>query len=195
MARVLVVEDNEAFAWTIRTMFLEHHTVTVVGSVAACSDLEHPFDVGLVDYDLPDGKGVEVVRTLLRRQPELPLVAISAHATGNAALRAAGARETCPKAEMHRIAVVLDDLLVASRPMDTTEPKTRVMAAMQGAAMLQLAFAGVAGRLLGALAEEDAARQRRSRRRRARTSATSRAGAMPPTRSSCSTRWRTACSR
>ena len=90
MARVLVVEDNEAFAWTIRTMFLEHHTVTVVGSVAACSDLEHPFDVGLVDYDLPDGKGVEVVRTLLRRQPELPLVAISAHATGNAALRAAG---------------------------------------------------------------------------------------------------------
>lgn len=154
MARVLVVEDNEAFAWTIRTMFLEHHTVTVVGSVAACSDLEHPFDVGLVDYDLPDGKGVEVVRTLLRRQPELPLVAISAHATGNAALRAAGARETCPKAEMHRIAVVLDDLLVASRPMDTTEPKTRVMAAMQGAAMLQLAFAGVAGRLLGALAEE-----------------------------------------
>lgn len=37
--------------------------------------------------------------------------------------------------------------------MDTTDPGARVMAAAQGAAMLQLAFAGVAGGLLEALAD------------------------------------------
>lgn len=106
--RVLLIEDNEGFVWAVKEAFLNEAQVTVATSLAAADpQLRQEFDVALVDYDLPDGKGDAAVRALLAAQPELPVVAISSHAAGNAALRAAGAVATCAKADFEQLGEVL----------------------------------------------------------------------------------------
>lgn len=111
--RVLLIEDNEGFAWAVREAFLSEAQVTVATCLAdANAQLDEEFDLALVDYDLPDGKGDAAVRALLRAHPELPVVAISSHSAGNAALRAAGAVATCAKADFER----LDDVLRGLAP-------------------------------------------------------------------------------
>ncbi len=66
----------------------------------------------LVDYDLDDGKGTELVRELKLHQANMPIVGISSHQNGNAALLAAGAVVTCSKMEFSRIRLVLDQLIM-----------------------------------------------------------------------------------
>lgn len=60
-----------------------------------CSNV--PFDVVLVDYDLDDGKGDDLVRELMSRVTRPEIIGISARPEGNAALRAAGADAVCSK--------------------------------------------------------------------------------------------------
>lgn len=108
--RILFVEDQRVFAEMVVAQFLSDHDVVIVESIAAARATlisAPPFDAVLVDYDLPDGKGVRVVEALRgRRFPGL-IVAVSAKDDGNAALRAAGAHATCKKAELHHISAVL----------------------------------------------------------------------------------------
>ncbi len=88
----------------------------VAGSLSqARGHLGESFDAALVDYDLPDGKGDVIVRALRRADPDVPIVAISSHAEGNAALRAAGADETCAKADFEHIGDVLAATATAGR--------------------------------------------------------------------------------
>lgn len=109
--RVLLIEDNEGFAWAVREAFLTDAQVTVATCLAEADAVLHQeFDLALSDYDLPDGKGDAAVRKLLQRHPTLPVVAISSHAEGNAALRAAGAVATCAKAQFDQLDAVLRDL-------------------------------------------------------------------------------------
>jgi hypothetical protein len=65
--RILFVEDHRVFAETVVAQFLSDHEVEIAESVATARNavMTGPaFDVVLVDYDLPDGKGTEVVRQL-----------------------------------------------------------------------------------------------------------------------------------
>jgi hypothetical protein len=57
----------------------------------------------LVDYDLPDGKGTEVVRALRAIGFGGNIVAVSSREEGNAELRAAGATVTCAKEDFRAI--------------------------------------------------------------------------------------------
>lgn len=102
--RILMVEDNEAFAQVVSEQFLSVHTVTVVGSVEKALGMDaETFDVLLVDYDLPDGKGDAVVRAVRARGLGSFVVGISSHDAGNDALGRAGADATCKKADFARI--------------------------------------------------------------------------------------------
>jgi hypothetical protein len=83
--------------------------VTVVPSLGAAREAlgKVEFGVVLVDFDLDDGKGTELGRELVV-EPRRPfVVAVSAHADGNAALVAAGADAACGKMEFARIADIL----------------------------------------------------------------------------------------
>ncbi len=107
--RVLMVEDNAAFASVVIDQFLGEHDVTVVTTVAeALEQSTDLFEAVLVDYDLPDGKGDAVVRALRRCAPDLIIIAISSHAQGNAALTSAGAHAVCPKRDFDQIAAVIE---------------------------------------------------------------------------------------
>ena len=110
--RILYVENHEAFAQVVTSSFLGDHDVTVVPSLARARTavFEDHYDVLIVDYDLDDGKGAELVRSFRSIGYAVPIVGASAHDDGNAALEAAGADAVCPKAKFEEIATVLADL-------------------------------------------------------------------------------------
>ena len=107
--RLLLVENHRVFAETVATTFLAAHHVVIVPSIREAMIVlsRDRFDVALVDYDLDDGKGDELVRWARASAKHVRLVAVSAHHDGNAALVIAGADAVCRKAEFSQIAQVL----------------------------------------------------------------------------------------
>jgi CheY-like chemotaxis protein len=108
--RLLWVENHAVFVRVAGRQFLADHDVTVVPSLAAARDalLSAAFDAVLLDYDLDDGKGAELIESI-RAVPRPPrIVAVSAHADGNEALRAAGADAVCSKTRFAEIGAVLE---------------------------------------------------------------------------------------
>jgi DNA-binding NarL/FixJ family response regulator len=102
--RILFVENHQLFAKTVIEQFLSAHEVVVVASVGAANAIDlHTFDVVLVDYDLPDGKGTEVVRAFRARHFAGRIVAVSSKDEGNAELERAGADVACAKRDFGQI--------------------------------------------------------------------------------------------
>jgi DNA-binding NarL/FixJ family response regulator len=106
---LLWVENHAVFTRMAGRQFLAAHELTVAPSLAtarvALSD--HRFDAVLLDYDLDDGKGVELIEDIRQLPERVPVVATSSHAEGNAALMAAGADAVCPKTQFNGIGAVL----------------------------------------------------------------------------------------
>lgn len=107
--RILLVESHETFARVVVGAFLREHEVTIRTMVM---DAQHEFDVGgfdvvLVDYDLADFKGSELVKYIRKSGYEIPIIGISARDEGNDLLLAAGASEVCNKMNFDRISEIL----------------------------------------------------------------------------------------
>jgi DNA-binding response OmpR family regulator len=109
---ILYLENHAVFAEQVIRRFLRAHHVTVVPSVAAARSTlaSGMFDLVLSDYDLDDGKGELFVRECRATHPRLPVIAVSSHEAGNAALVAAGASAVCSKMEFQRIEQVIGGL-------------------------------------------------------------------------------------
>ncbi|MBL4845077.1 MAG: response regulator [Planctomycetes bacterium] len=109
---ILYVEDHTIFADQVIKTLLGDHEVTLVPSLALAREAAAGFghDLLLVDYDLEDGKGAELVRELRRKGFPGLIVAVSAHDEGNEALIRAGANAVCAKRDMPTLGRVLDDL-------------------------------------------------------------------------------------
>src|SRR5437763_5350189 len=119
---VLWVENHPQFVRIAARQFLAGHAVTVVPSLAEARAAlaGGSFEVVLIDFDLDDGKGEELVREL-RPAPGRPwVVAASSHEAGNQALAAAGADAVCGKLQFARIGEVLGQL--AERRRAEAEP-------------------------------------------------------------------------
>ena len=107
--KILFVENHAVFAKTVTDLFLNGHDVVVVASLAAARhQLAEDFDVVLVDYDLDDGKGDELVSELRTADRRPRIVGVSARPDGNSALLAAGADAVCSKGEFSRIRPVIE---------------------------------------------------------------------------------------
>ena len=117
--RILFVENHTIFAETVISEFLASHEVTVAPSLAAARQAlaQSGFDVCLVDYDLDDGKGDQLVREISLDLPALPVVAVSSHDIGNGALARAGARTICARPDFASINVVLANLRIVARQL------------------------------------------------------------------------------
>jgi CheY-like chemotaxis protein len=108
---ILWVETHAVFARLAARQFLAEHTVTIVPTLAAArAALAARFDVVLIDYDLDDGKGDELVRWLTEEPTRPRIVAASSHEAGNRALHEAGADVVCGKMAFVRIGDVLAGL-------------------------------------------------------------------------------------
>ena len=102
---ILFVENHGVFAATVIRQFLSQHSVTVVASLSAARRTlaDAAFDLLLVDYDLDDGKGDELVKELQASGSAVKVVGVSSHDEGNTALLQAGAVTICSKTEFDRI--------------------------------------------------------------------------------------------
>jgi DNA-binding response OmpR family regulator len=108
--RILMVENHATFARTVVERFLSEHEVEIVPSVAAAWSAVNQrgrFAAVLVDFDLDDGEGSELVRRLRATGFSGQIVAISAHERGNQQLLEAGADASCGKLAFHRIRELL----------------------------------------------------------------------------------------
>ena len=107
--KILMVEDHEMFAKNVVSAFLAEHDVTVVPSIAAAKrELRaRNFDILLVDYDLEDGKGDQLVRWARTEAVAGKVIATSSHEHGNEMLEAAGADARCSKMEFSKISEAL----------------------------------------------------------------------------------------
>lgn len=107
--RVLFVDDHAEFTASVVPLFLAVHDVVVVPTIAAARQqlAAGRFDVVLVDYDLDDSKGDELVQWLRRSATPIKVVGVSARDAGNEALRAAGADAICAKLQFATIESVV----------------------------------------------------------------------------------------
>ena len=107
--KLLYVENHAIFVQIAVERFLAAHDVTVTGSVSGALALlaSETFDAVLVDYDLDDGKGSDVIRSLRERGSRIPVIAVSAKSDGNAELIKAGADAVCGKMEFAKIESIL----------------------------------------------------------------------------------------
>jgi DNA-binding response OmpR family regulator len=107
--KILFVENHSIFAQQVTMSFLSAHQVTVVPSLAmARSKLAgDKFDLLLVDYDLDDGKGEELVSELRKSGNKFRTIGVSAREEGNTALLRAGVDAICNKMNFDRIQELL----------------------------------------------------------------------------------------
>jgi DNA-binding response OmpR family regulator len=110
--KILYLENHSVFADQVIRHFLTAHRVVVVPSLAearkaiSCGS----YDLILADYDLDDGKGDEFVRECRAKHPAMPIVGVSSHEAGNAALLKAGASAICGKMKFDQIGQVIERL-------------------------------------------------------------------------------------
>ncbi len=80
MKRILLVDDNEAFRWTLSAMLqTAGYEIQSVGDGSAALKLfrQQPFDLVVTDLIMPGKEGLETIIELRRIQPGLKIVAIS----------------------------------------------------------------------------------------------------------------------
>ena len=110
--KILFVENHQVFAKIVVTQFLSHYEVTQVPTVTRAISLlqQNSYDLLLVDYDLDDGKGDQVVHMAKQLVPKPRIIGISSHERGNSNLRDAGADATCSKMHFAEIGSVISNL-------------------------------------------------------------------------------------
>jgi len=80
MANILVVEDDTTLN-ELLCMHLEecHHTAQSASTVAGARDalVKQGVDAVLLDYQLPDGNGLDLLREIKEDYPDLPVIVIT----------------------------------------------------------------------------------------------------------------------
>lgn len=91
MSKVLIVDDEKMVRWSLgRALEDAGHDIDAAEDAKSGIELalrDRP-DVVLLDYKLPDGTGIEVLRELRKRVPRMPVVMITAHASIGGAVEA-----------------------------------------------------------------------------------------------------------
>jgi two-component system, NtrC family, nitrogen regulation response regulator GlnG len=101
-AKILLVDDDAAIRMVVtEALRRDGHDVRSAATVAEQVSMLEQFvpDVLITDVMLPDGNGLDLVPTILKKRPDLPVIVLSAQNTLTTAVRATeqGAFEYLPK--------------------------------------------------------------------------------------------------
>jgi two-component system response regulator AtoC len=81
-ATLLIVDDEELVRWSLRERLTrEGHTVIEAGTAAAAVEHANGVDLVLLDYRLPDGDGLSVLRRIKESSPDTPVILMTAYST------------------------------------------------------------------------------------------------------------------
>jgi len=119
--KILLVDDDEAVRLALGRFLSGKGFVPVeAADLASVRELVRvqSVDAAIVDFSLPDGDGLEVLRTLKAQDASLPVVLLTAHGTIDVAVRAIkeGAEQFLTKpVELPALLVVIERALETSR--------------------------------------------------------------------------------
>ena len=110
--KILFIENNIKFVKIVIKQFLSDYEVSNVVSVFDAKQelMFGDYDLILVDYDLDDGKGVEVVNFVKEKKINIHIIAVSSHEEGNDLLKKAGAEAICSKMQFKNINEIIKSL-------------------------------------------------------------------------------------
>lgn len=79
MARILVMDDHKVLCAVIERALSTKHEVHLAldGKVGLEKFAERPADLVVVDINMPDVNGMEVISELRKAEPDLPIIAMS----------------------------------------------------------------------------------------------------------------------
>lgn len=131
--RVLVVEDDRFFQETIKkglSMVLPHcQPVVFQNTSQAIQSLppgRMPYQLAIVDLELPDGDGIDVIRHVVKHQPDTPIMVLSVASDERRVLEAvrAGATGYVVKGDISlSIPKALEQLLSGLHPISASLAK------------------------------------------------------------------------
>ena len=107
--KILYIENHGDFSRIVTGQFLADHEVTITPTLREAKALMQgqEFDLLLVDYDLDDGKGEEIVSEISKTAPRPKIIAASSRDDGNEFLMKAGADAVCCKMRFSQIGSVI----------------------------------------------------------------------------------------
>jgi two-component system response regulator AtoC len=90
MPTVLVVDDEQLIRWSLNDRLTSEGYRVVEAETAAAAVSRHAegVDLVLLDYQLPDGNGLDVLKRIREADPETLVILLTAHSTVNMAVEA-----------------------------------------------------------------------------------------------------------
>jgi two-component system, NtrC family, response regulator AtoC len=116
--RVLVLDDERLVRWSISQRLRADGLEVTEASTAADAVQAAPPDAAILDYRLPDGDGISVLKKLRAVDPDLPVIMLTAHTDTDLIVEAikAGASDYITKPfEVDDVALRLSRVIEANR--------------------------------------------------------------------------------